>query len=68
MCLEYYPECGDGGDRCCQRHLNVSRLLAEREAGELPRIYVLASMLAAPSAPRQILSVSISSSTKPRRN
>jgi len=29
MCLEYYPECGDGGDGCCQRHLNVSRSLAE---------------------------------------
>src|ERR1019366_7086769 len=39
MCLEYYPECGDGGDGCCQRHLNVSRSLVEREAGELPRIY-----------------------------
>ena len=21
MCLEYYPECGDGGDGCCERSL-----------------------------------------------
>jgi hypothetical protein len=39
MCPEYYPECGDGGDGCCEGHLNVSRSLAEREAGKLPRIY-----------------------------
>jgi hypothetical protein len=39
MCLENYPECGDGGDGCCQRHLNLSRSLVERDAGELPRIY-----------------------------
>jgi hypothetical protein len=38
MCLENYPECGDGGDGCCLLHLNVSRSLAER-AGKLPRIY-----------------------------
>ena len=39
MCLEYYPECGDGGDGCCQWHLNMSRALTERKAGRLPQIY-----------------------------
>ena len=24
MCLEYYPECGDGGDGCCERSLEIA--------------------------------------------
>ena len=24
MCLEYYPECTDGGDDCCERSLEIA--------------------------------------------
>ncbi len=30
MCLEYYPECGDGGDGCCERSLAISLAYVRR--------------------------------------
>ena len=32
MCLEYYPECGDGGDGCCERSLRRALVYAKRKA------------------------------------
>jgi hypothetical protein len=31
MCLEYYPECGDGGDGCCERRLEIALAYAKRD-------------------------------------
>ena len=31
MCLEYYPECGDGGDGCCERSLRRALVYAKRD-------------------------------------
>jgi hypothetical protein len=43
MCLEYYPECGDGGDGCCGRRLNIALAYAKRDSKRnrpaVPRIY-----------------------------
>ena len=44
MCLEYYPECGDGGDGCCERQLTIALGYARRDAkrnarGAIRRIY-----------------------------
>jgi hypothetical protein len=33
MCLEYYPECGDGGDGCCERSLAISLAYVRRAFG-----------------------------------
>jgi hypothetical protein len=42
MCLEYYPECGDGGDGCCERSLEIAlsyaRRGARRNGSTVPRI------------------------------
>ena len=29
MCLEYYPECGDGGDGCCERRARGGTRVSE---------------------------------------
>lgn len=43
MCLEYYPECGDGGDGCCERRLNIALVYAKRDTkrngSTVPRVY-----------------------------
>ncbi len=42
MCLEYYPECGDGGDGCCERSLRIALVYAKRDTkrnGATPRVY-----------------------------
>jgi hypothetical protein len=43
MCLEYYPECGDGGDGCCGRRLHIALVYAKRDPkrnrSAVPRIY-----------------------------
>jgi hypothetical protein len=43
MCLEYYPECGDGGDGCCKRALEIALEYARRECVRerkpVPRVY-----------------------------
>ncbi len=40
MCLENCPECGDGGDGCCERHLTIALEWARRDAqGPISRIY-----------------------------
>ena len=31
MCLEYYPECGDGGDGCCEGRLKIALAYARRD-------------------------------------
>jgi hypothetical protein len=33
MCLEYYPECGDGGDGCCERSLKIALAYVRRAFG-----------------------------------
>ena len=33
MCLEYYPECGDGGDGCCERSLEITLIYVRRAFG-----------------------------------
>jgi len=33
MCLEYYPECGDGGDGCCERSLKIALIYVRRAFG-----------------------------------
>jgi hypothetical protein len=40
MCLENYPECGDGGDGCCERRLTIALECARRDTlGPIPRIW-----------------------------
>jgi hypothetical protein len=43
MCLELYPECGDGGDGCCERRLEIALAYARRDTkrngSTVPRIY-----------------------------
>jgi hypothetical protein len=43
MCLEYYPECGDGGDGCCERRLHIALVYAKRDTkrngSSVPRVY-----------------------------
>ena len=40
MCLENYPECGDGGDGCCARYLTIALGMALRDTlAPIPRIY-----------------------------
>ena len=43
MCLEYYPECGDGGDGCCEGRLKIALAYARRDTrrggSTVPRIY-----------------------------
>ncbi len=43
MCLEYYPECGDGGDSCCERQLTIALAYAKRHTkrngSTVPRIH-----------------------------
>jgi len=43
MCLENYPECGDGGDGCCERSLEIALSYARRGArlngSTVPRVY-----------------------------
>jgi hypothetical protein len=40
MCLENYPECGDGGDGCCKRRLTIALECARRDTlGPIPRIW-----------------------------
>ena len=33
MCLEYYPECGDGGDGCCDLWLGIAYDYVHRALG-----------------------------------
>src|SRR5436190_4416647 len=33
MCLEYYPECGDGGDGCCEWSLKIALAHVRRTFG-----------------------------------
>ena len=43
MCLEYYPECGDGGDGCFERSLRIALVYAKRDTkrnrSTVPRVY-----------------------------
>jgi hypothetical protein len=43
MCLEYYPECGDGGDGCWGQRLNIALAYAKRDTkrnrSTVPGIY-----------------------------
>jgi hypothetical protein len=43
MCLEHYPECGDGGDGCCERSLRIALVYAKRDTkrnrSTVPRVY-----------------------------
>jgi hypothetical protein len=40
MCLENYPERGDGGDGCCERHSTIALELARQNSrGPASRIY-----------------------------
>ena len=40
MCLENYPECGDGGDGCCKRRLTIALECARWDTlGPIPRIW-----------------------------
>ena len=33
MCMENYPECGDGGDGCCERSLEIALAYVRRAFG-----------------------------------
>jgi len=40
MCLETYPECGDGGDGCCERRFTIALECARQDTlGSIPRIW-----------------------------
>jgi hypothetical protein len=43
MCLENYPECGDGRDRCCEWRLQIALVYAKRDTERnrpaVPRVY-----------------------------
>jgi hypothetical protein len=43
MCLEYYPECGDGGDGCCERSLRIALVYVKRDTKRnrptVPRVH-----------------------------